>query len=134
MHTVLRQGPGQYLSYKRSTKTLAIKRISSYTVYMKRKILTILLVTLCIVCFVSCGASWKAGVKTFKSSVGDGLNRHVEVYDARTGKTLWQYDGICSISDASSTGDFVVMYYTNEGEPMKADFMGRYISLFSYEY
>lgn len=101
---------------------------------MKRKILVALLVALCIVCFVSCGASWKMGIKNLKSNVGDGLTRHVEIYDARTCETLWQYDGVCSISDASSNGDFTVIYYNNEGEPMKADFIERYISLISYEY
>lgn len=102
---------------------------------MKRKILIILLVTLYTVCLVSCGAAWKMGVKTLKSNVGDGLDRHIEVYDARTGKTLWQHDGVCSIiSDSSNIGNFTVIYYTDEGEPMKADFIGRYISLFSYEY
>lgn len=101
---------------------------------MKRKILTILLVTLCAICLVSCGAAWKMSVKNLKSNVGDGLNRHIEVYDARMGKTLWQYDGVCSISDTSDTGNLTVIYYNNEGEPMKVDFIGRYVSLISCEY
>jgi len=69
---------------------------------------------------------WK---KNLQTNYGDGLDRNVVVSNAVTGETLWTYSGKCYVDDSSEPGDLTVIYYDNEGNVKKADFIGNMINL-----
>lgn len=71
---------------------------------MKKKILSILLVGLFMFSATSC-ASWDRAVTDFKSDVGGGLERVINIYTA-DGKLMATYEGKIDIEEGDSSVKF----------------------------
>lgn len=95
-----------------------------------KKICVILIVVLLL---TSCGAGWEQTKKSWKSDLGGGLYRKIEVTNQLTGEVVWTYEGKSYIDDASKSGDITVIYYDRTGSSKKADFIGQFYGVRSVE-
>ena len=54
---------------------------------------------------------------------------YVEVYDSVSGEVLWTFEGNCYLTKRKNTGNYTVMYYTEDGNTGRADFVGSTINI-----
>ena len=65
----------------------------------------------------------------FVSIKSTPADRYVEVYDAASGEVLWTFEGNCYLTKRKNTGSYTVMYYTEDGNTGRADFVGDTINI-----
>ena len=56
-------------------------------------------------------------------------DRYVEVYDSASGEVLWTFEGNCYLTERKNTGNYTVMYYTEDGNTGRVDFVGSTINI-----
>ena len=55
-------------------------------------------------------------------------DRYVEVYDSASGEVLWTFEGNCYPA-RKSTGNYTVIYCTEDGNTGRVDFVGSTINI-----
>lgn len=55
-------------------------------------------------------------------------DKYVEVYDSASGEVLWTFEGNC-YPERKSTGNYTVIYCTEDGNTGRADFVGSTINI-----
>lgn len=56
------------------------------------------------------------------------VDRYVEVYDSASGEVLWTFEGNC-YPERKGIGNYTVIYYTEDGNTERADFVGSTINI-----
>ena len=65
----------------------------------------------------------------FASIKSTPADRYVEVYDSASGEVLWTFEGNCYLSERKNTGNYTVIYYTEDESTGRADFVGDTINI-----
>lgn len=55
-------------------------------------------------------------------------DKYVEVYDSASGEVLWTFEGNC-YPERKGTGNYTVIYCTEDGNTGRADFVGSTINI-----
>ena len=64
----------------------------------------------------------------FVSIKSTPTDRYVEVYDSASGEVLWTFEGNC-YPERKHIGNYTVIYYTEDGNTRRADFVGDTINI-----
>ena len=65
----------------------------------------------------------------FASIKSTPADRYEEVYDSASGKVLWTFEGNCYLTERKHIGNYTVIYYTEDGNTERADFVGSTINI-----
>ena len=65
----------------------------------------------------------------FVSIKSTPTDRYVEVYDSASGEVLWTFEGNCYFTERKHIGNYTVIYYTEDGNTRRADFVGDTINI-----
>ena len=65
----------------------------------------------------------------FVSIKSTPADRYVEVYDSASGEVLWTFEGNCYFTERKHIGNYTVIYYTEDGNTRRADFVGSTINI-----
>jgi len=98
-----------------------------------RKNLIVLVLIVVMVSLTSCGMGWENFKKDVKSDLGGGLERTIIVRNMFTNEVIWEYDGLAYIDEESTSGDVTVVYRSPSGAIKKADFLGSFYGVQSFE-
>ena len=64
----------------------------------------------------------------FASIKSAPTDKYVEVYDSASGEVLWTFEGNC-YPERKGTGNYTVIYCTEDGNTGRADFVGSTINI-----
>lgn len=99
---------------------------------MRKKVLVAIVLSM-VILLTSCGMGWQNFKKDFKSDLGGGLDRTIVVSNMLTGEVIWEHSGVSYINDKSTSGDITVVYRDRNGASRKADFIGIFYGIHTFE-